>query len=428
MFNRFITYFAVFTIFICITACGDEIKPTVHGVFTDDSITENIELDLHDIQSGGELIVLTLYGPDTYFEFRGEEFGNQFRLAQRFAKDIGVKARINICKTERELLDKLINGEGDMIAYDMSVDSLNGGVVYCGNGVLHDFLDTLALVEHDNSIKTSENVAWAVRESSPDLAKKLSSWLNSHDCKTLLAMSQPKLPAINDNRHYTAYVSDEYFPDIPFFGDYPGDSYDYRSSSNNSGRHSDNSYSSSRGQSSSYSMGLISRYDELFKRYAPLCGLDWRLLAAMAYNESSFNPNAVSYMGAMGLMQLMPSTARSYGVSNAFDPEQSVRGAVKLLSSLLSHYSSVPSTDERINFALAAYNAGAGHVDDARRLAEKRGKDPNVWKDNVDEFVLYMSNPEYFNDPVVRNGYFRGGETYNYVNYIRKDWARYRNM
>ena len=132
-------------------------------------------------------------------------------------------------------------------------------------------------------------------------------------------------------------------------------------------------------------------------------------------------------MGAMGLMQLMPSTARQYGVSNPFDPEQSVRGAAKLMSNLLAYYSSVPNPDERINFALAAYNAGQGHVDDARRLAHKKGRDHNVWKNNVDEFVLYMSNPEYFNDPVVKFGYFRGGETYNYVNYIRSDWDRYRS-
>ena len=76
---------------------------------------------------------------------------------------------------------------------------------------------------------------------------------------------------------------------------------------------------------------------------------------------------------------------------------------------------------------LAAYNAGPGHVDDARRLAEKRGKDKNVWKDNVDEYVLYMSNPDCYNDPVVRHGYFRGGETYNYVNYVRSDWERFKN-
>jgi len=413
-----LTYGLLFISFYCMS-CGDEMKPTVHGVF--DDYSNEIGMDLSDIQNHGELIVLTLYGPDTYFEFRGEEFGNQFRMIQSFAKTIGVKARVNMCKTEKELISKLIKGEGDVIAYGLHVDSLNEHLIYCGQNILPGFLDTLSVIEHDKSIKTTGKVAWAVRNTSHDLAEKLDNWLNSNDNKKLLALSQPKVPEVNDHRHYTTYVSDEYFPDIPYFEDYPGNSVS-----------SHRSYSSSNSESSvrgfTYTKGLISYYDELFKRYAPSCGLDWRLLAAIAYNESSFNPNAVSYMGAMGLMQLMPSTARSYGVSNPYDPEQNVKGATKLLSSLLSHYSTVPSYDERINFALAAYNAGAGHVDDARRLAQKRGKDPNVWRDNVDEFVLYMSNPEYFNDPVVRNGYFRGGETYNYVNYIRKDWEKYKNL
>jgi len=422
MFRYIIYHILILCLFFILYACGEEMKPTVHGVFSDDSVVGMNIMDLNDVQNSGELIVLTLYGPDTYFEFRGEEFGNQFLLAQDFAKTIGVKARINICRTEKEMISKLIDGDGDIIAYDLTIDSLNENLYYCGKNVLNNFLDTLSLIEHDKSIKANNQVAWAVRSSSIMLAEKLDEWMKSKSIKQMLALSQPKVSGVNDNRHYMSYVSDEYFPDIPFFGDYPGD----RSISTSS--YYSHSSSSPHETSSSYTQGLISRYDDYFKRYAASCGLDWRLLAAIAYNESSFNPNAVSYMGAVGLMQLMPSTAASYGVSNPFDPEQSVRGAVKVLRSLLSHYSSISSADERINFALAAYNAGAGHIDDARRLAQKRGKDPNVWKNNVDEFVLYMSNPDFFNDPVVKNGYFRGGETYNYVNYIRKDWEKYKKM
>ena len=418
--NNMYQIFFYLIIIITILSCGEKIKPTVHGVFDNDSIENEISIDLTDIQNHGELIVLTLYGPDSYFEFRGEEFGNQFLLIQAFAKSIGVKARVNECKTEKELVNRLLNREGDVIAFDLLVDSLNEKLIYCGQNRLSDFLDTLSKVEHDFSIKSKGKVAWAVRNTSPELAERLELWINSNDNKKLLALSQPQIQEINDNRHYTAYVSDEFFPDIPFFEDNPGNTIVRSSNSSNMSSYSTISHYNTK--------GLISYYDELFKQYSYTCGLDWRLLAAIAYNESSFNPNAVSYMGAIGLMQLMPSTVRAYGVSNPYDPEQSIRGACKLLNNLLNHYASVPSVDERISFALAAYNAGAGHVDDARRLAQKRGKDPNVWKDNVDEFVLYMSNPEYFNDPVVNNGYFRGGETYNYVNYIRKDWERYKNL
>ena len=410
-----------------VAACVDDEKPSLKGVF-DDEVQNTGDYDLADIQNSGELIVLTLYGPDTYFEFRGEEFGNQFRLAQAYAKSIGATVRIEVCRTQREMLRKLIDGEADLIAYDMPVDSLNDTISFCGAGQLTSFLDSLAVVEHDKSIKTSGNVGWIVRKTSPELAAGLNKWMAVNSSR-FFEISQPKVHS-SGSSSFRAYVSDEYFPDIPAFYDYPGDK--YSSSARNSSSYSSySSYSGSGtyvGSSGIQSRGKgISVYDALFMRYSTICGWDWKLLAAVAHNESGFNPNAVSSMGAMGLMQLMPSTARHYGVSNPYDPEQSVRGSAQMFAKLLQHYSSVPDPMERIKFSLAAYNAGPGHVDDARRLAEKRGKNKNIWRDNVDEFVLYISNPEYYNDPVVKYGYFRGGETYNYVNYIMSDWERYRN-
>jgi len=421
---KFFVYIFSFFVISLLVACADEGKPALRGVFDHDESLQ-VNYDLNDIQNAGEIIVLTLYGPDTYFEFRGEVFGNQYKIAQSYAKDIGVSARVNVCRTQAEMLDKLSKGEGDIIAFDLPVDSLNEEVIYCGKKQIAHFLDTLALIEHDKSIKTNGNVAWAVRKSSPLLAQKLNEWIAANDNR-FLALSQPKLKQSNDNRKHTSYVSDEYFPDIPDFQDYPGNSQS-QSYGNASNRHYSDYYSSQRRSGGGYTKkGTISYYDDLFIKYAPSSGMDWKLLAAIAYNESAFNPNATSHMGAMGLMQLMPSTARQYGAANPYDPEQSVRASAKLIANLIAHYASVPDPSERINFMVAAYNAGPGHVDDARRLAEKRGKDKNVWKDNVDEFVLYMSNPEYYNDPVVRHGYFRGGETYNYVNYVRSDWDRFR--
>ena len=416
-------YFMLISSMAFFIACADDGKPSLRGVF-DHEDSMDVNYDLNNIQAEGELIVLTLYGPDTYFEFRGEDFGNQFKLAQNYAKDIGASARVDICRTQHEMLEKLAKGEGDLIAYDMPVDSLNNEVIFCGQKQLSGFLDSLAIVEKDKSIKTNGKVAWAVRKSSPMLAQRLNKWMADNKDR-FFDISQPQIKQAN-HRRSTAYVSNDYFPDIPYFSDYPGNRYNSsrRSSSNNSYSYP----SANTNNSSSFSRkGLISYYDNLFMRYAPSSGMDWRLLAAIAYNESAFNPNATSPMGAMGLMQLMPSTARQYGAANPYDPEQSVRASAKLIASLLVHYANVPDISERINFMLAAYNAGPGHVDDARRLAEKRGKDKNVWKDNVDEYVLYMSNPDCYNDPVVRHGYFRGGETYNYVNYVRSDWERFKN-
>ena len=133
-------------------------------------------------------------------------------------------------------------------------------------------------------------------------------------------------------------------------------------------------------------------------------------------------------MGAIGLMQLMPGTAREVGVSqaNVFDPQSNVAGGVRYINRLNTHYSFIADADERINFILAAYNAGAGHVDDARALAKKYGKNPNVWLGNVDAFVLKMSEAVYYNQPEVNHGYFRGSETYDYVNSIRTRWNEYK--
>ena len=192
-------------------------------------------------------------------------------------------------------------------------------------------------------------MAWAVRKSSPLLAQKLNEWIAANDNR-FLAISQPKLKQSNDSRKHTSYVSDEYFPDIPDFQDYPGN-YQSQSYGNASNRHYSDYYSSQRRSGGGYTKkGTISYYDDLFIKYAPSSGMDWKLLAAIAYNESAFNPNATSHMGAMGLMQLMPSTARQYGAANPYDPEQSVRASAKLIANLIAHYASVPDPSERINF------------------------------------------------------------------------------
>ncbi len=109
---RFLFYISyIFIIFVlcCLCACVEDGKPALKGVFDHDDSLE-LEYDLKDIQANGEIIILTLYGPDTYFEFRGEEFGNQFKIAQAYAKEIGVSTRVNVCRTQNEMLQKLNNG------------------------------------------------------------------------------------------------------------------------------------------------------------------------------------------------------------------------------------------------------------------------------------------------------------------------------
>lgn len=346
--------------------------------------------DLPDIQQNGELIVLTLYGPESYFEFRGEDFGVQFMIARQYAKSIGTSIRVEVSRNQKDLIRKLERGEGDFVAFQVDkADSLAAWLEYVGESEMSTFMDSLSKVRKDPALKSRQGGAWAVRKDSPLLVSSLSQWMTTHQ-KDFFAYTTIRIQS-SGGRTYTPRRK----VSAPILN---------------------------------ASRGEISLYDGIFKKQAILCGWDWRLLAAQAYQESAFDPQAVSYMGAMGLMQLMPGTAREVGVtqSEVFVPESNVRGAVKYINKLNTHYASIANADERINFILAGYNAGAGHVDDARALAQKYGKDPDVWLGNVDVFVLRMSESTYYSQPEVKHGYFRGSETYDYVNSIRTRWGEYK--
>ncbi|MDE5928906.1 MAG: transglycosylase SLT domain-containing protein, partial [Muribaculaceae bacterium] len=170
-----------------------------------------------------------------------------------------------------------------------------------------------------------------------------------------------------------------------------------------------------------FDKGYISDYDGLFKMYAPGIGWDWRMLAAQGYVESRFNASARSWVGARGLMQIMPSTGRGYGqsVKTLGSPNVSVKVATRLLADLDRQFRDyVPNDKERLKFVIAAYNCGAGHVLDAIRLAKKYGMDPQVWDGNVAKALLMKMQKKYYNDDVVYYGYARGSETVSYVRQI----------
>ena len=175
------------------------------------------------------------------------------------------------------------------------------------------------------------------------------------------------------------------------------------------------------------SHGIISAFDDLFRRYSSTAGWDWRLLAAMSYQESGFDPQAVSSMGAMGLMQLMPSTADAMGVprDKRFDPEQNISASTRYIRKVSQSFSDIKDAEERIKFTLAAYNGGVGHVQDAQTLTRKAGRDHQVWQE-VAPFILHLSDPRYYRDPDVLNGYMRGSETEAYVRLIMNRWNQYR--
>ncbi|MDQ3804744.1 MAG: transglycosylase SLT domain-containing protein [Acidobacteriota bacterium] len=233
----------------------------------------------------------------------------------------------------------------------------------------------------------THSVSWAVRKNAPALLGELNRWVEEKKSGPLFKALYKKY--FTDRRAHVERVTSEYLTSAT---------------------------------------GKLCQYDDLLKRYAAELGWDWRLLASQAYQESRFKPEARSWAGATGLLQLMPATARAHGVTNALDPEDNVRGAVKFLKWLIEFWDDrIPDEGERLKFILASYNTGAGHVEDAQRLAEKYGGDPEVWED-VSYWLLQKSTQRFSADPVVKFGFCRGIEPVNYVTLILERFDHYRQF
>jgi len=178
---------------------------------------------------------------------------------------------------------------------------------------------------------------------------------------------------------------------------------------------------------SSLAGGKISPYDDLIKKYCPVIDWDWRLLASQIYQESQFDPLAKSWSGAYGLMQTLPTTSNIDSAD--MTPEKSIAFGVNYLKQIDDYWIKyVPDKEERINFDLASYDQGVGHIIDGRNLAIKYGLDPTKWENNVAYFVLNESQPKYYNDPIVIYGYCRGQEAYKYVHEIINRYHMYCNQ
>lgn len=338
-------WIGVLGLLLAVGACKQENQPS-SVIFGQAAVQDEADYDLADIQASGELIAVTLSGPDTYYEYRGEGFGVEFEMARSFASHIGTRLRIEVVLDSTALMQKLATGEADL------------------------------------ALTTDQ---WRTRANSPQLTAALQAWWKPE------LREQTRL---RDNRRQSVARRTRLRPRAPML---------------------------------SREQGIISTYDDLFRRHASTARMDWRLLAAQCYQESAFDPKAVSWAGAQGLMQIMPATAAHLGVSPAsiFDPAQNIAAAARYLAKLQATFADIREGTERLCFVLAAYNGGASHVRDAMALAERYGGDPHRWND-VNRYILLLSNPQYYRDPVVRAGYLRGSETSTYVAQILARWAQYR--
>jgi membrane-bound lytic murein transglycosylase F len=231
----------------------------------------------------------------------------------------------------------------------------------------------------------THGVAWALRKNSPELMAELNRWIEDKQNEGLFSRTYKKY--FVDMRGYIERATSDFLTS---------------------------------------STGKLCPYDELLKRHAPAVGWDWRLLASQMYQESRFKPDAKSWAGACGLLQLMPGTARQVGVRDPFDPEDNVRGAVEYIKWLNGFWDErILDEGERLKFILASYNAGPGHVEDAQRLTSKYGGDPLLWE-HVSYWLLQKSTQKYSTDEVVKFGFCRGLEPVNYVEHILRRYNHYK--
>ena len=162
----------------------------------------------------------------------------------------------------------------------------------------------------------------------------------------------------------------------------------------------------------------ISPYDELIKKYARNLGWDWRMLAAVVYQESKYSINSQSHRGAKGLMQVMPATGRKYGIEDLTDPESNLIAGTSHLKRLQNMFVGKGfSQEEIVRFTLAAYNAGEGRIMDCRNLAAAQGLDNRVWE-NIVKIIPMMREDTILEEEAVKLGKFQGHETIAYIENI----------
>ncbi len=435
--------------------------------------------DLNDIKKSGVLRATTNFNSTNYFIYRGEPMGFHLELLRLFASHMGVALEVNLTNELDENFDCLLNHGGcDLIAMDLTVTKsrrekflftephsftrqvlvqrrfparnnapanestefmainqfdLAGKTVHVQKNtafisrlesLMEEIGDTIYIVEMQESteqlIEMVANGDIEFTVSDEHLARINQSYYANLDIHLPLSFEQQLSWAVRPGADSLLATVNEWLREFRSTHQYAALYNKY--------------YKNSRGvfmaksRMHSQGGGHVSVYDQYFKQSAEAIGWDWRLLASLVFQESRFDPEAVSWAGAFGLMQLMPGTAEAYNVipeSPVSDHIKAGADYIRWLDKTLTQH--VQDDEERIKFILAAYNVGIGHVLDARRLAEKYGKNPNVWQDNVDYYILNKSLPKYYNDPVVKFGFARGAEPYKYVNEILERYSHYRN-
>jgi membrane-bound lytic murein transglycosylase F len=418
--------------------------------------------DLATIKENQVLRVLTRNNASTYFLWRGELYGFEYELAKQFANQHKLRLEMVVPPSRELLIPWLQQGKGDIIAAAMTItdERQREGVVFSRP---YNTISEIVVSRSDDTIDSAEQLAGrrvVVRRSSSywqsmealqhqgitveliaapeeveteELIAQLArgeidlTVADSHildieltwrdDIRAAFALEERRHGWIMRKDNQALLKAVNAFHKKEYRGLFYNVTYDKYF------KNSKQILSRMEERNDSATSGTLSPYDELVRKHAEHYGFDWRLIVSQMYQESRFDPAAKSWAGALGLLQVMPRTAKEFGIRNLHDPESGLQAGMKYLNWLLKRFEPELGIGERTWFALAAYNAGIGHVRDARRLARAKGWDANKWFNNVEKTMLLLSKKQYSKS--AKHGYVRGNEPVNYVRQIHDRYLAY---
>ena len=426
---------------------------------------ENILGDFKDIKKRGVLRVLTRNSSTTYFIYRGAQLGFEYELVSKMAKDLGLRLEIVIPPDRESLFTYLEEGKGDLIAAGLTItDERKEKLLF---STPYNEVSELLVVPASNTEATTlaslSGEKIAVRRSSSyfsTLARLQE--LHGFDIEEAPEnMETEEILYAVGKGEYDATVADSNIVDVELtynsrlrslqsIGDPVKIGWAMRKDQKHLKTEVDRwirrNYKGlfynmimtkyfknakqmriAASEERSDLDGALSPYDDLVRKYAKKYEFDWRLITAQMYQESQFNPNAKSWVGALGLMQVMPQTAKELKIPNVTRPEDGIHAGIKLLARYAAVFNSPDIKEkDRLRFALAAYNCGLGHVLDGRTLARERKMDPNKWFGNVEKVMPLLSKPTYARR--ARHGYCRCDEPVKYVSEIQTRYEGYSKL
>ncbi len=411
---------------------------------------------LSQIKKSGKLRVLTINGPNTYFEKADSPAGLEYELIARFADFLDVDFELEVADSLASLIPKLLRGDAHLAAAGITITDqrnkilkfsrpyhqVRQQVVYLRGQRrprrVNDLIGRQILVVAGSSARERlaelkvqhPDLHW-VESSAKDAEELLAEvWSGSleltiADSQTVALVQQhlPKLRVAFDLPHpenlawaFPVNVDDSLFDMANAFLEAVNESRELN-------QLIDRYYGAVENfdylNVATYRRRIFTKlptYQPLFKAAAQQNDLDWRLLAAQSYQESQWNPNAVSPTGVRGIMQLTQVTATRFDIANREDPQQSILGGARYLRNIMDRLPDEAKEPDRTWLALASYNVGLGHLRDAQLLAQRANRDPNKWAD-VKQFLPLLSVPKWYKQ--TKHGYARGHEPVNYVTRIR---------